>query len=560
MDLKGSIVIKKNRGKMYYVHQYREGNKVVNRSLSENKAYELAFQLEYSKHDNYEEFKNHQFETDVQFGMNLFYLFEKSRNFNKRYCFETIQSFLYDENVYGKVLALYGLRRTGKTTLIFQSLASLSLFDYAKAAYIKISPKDSFRSLTNDLSYLTEHGFQYIFIDEVTLMKDFISLSSTLSDIYGLRAKIILSGTDSLGLMMSKYDELYDRVIFIHTTYISFKEFSEVLNKNSIDEYIEYGGLMSIESKPYQQNQIFSIESVNEYVDSAIAHNIEHSLKYYQDGDHFGALYPLYEKHELTNVINRLIEDSNHRFAISVIEQSFKSHDYGSLKNLVLKHPDPEYQSSLDEVDEKKVISLLMNELSIINKEKQSQKVDEHVLSEIDSYLDLLDLCKEIDVVRIPSFYVEKRKLFIQPGLRYSQAKSLLEILFKQPKVLELPIKIRLFLKEKLLSDIKGRMLEEIVVYQTFQSGIDAFKVMFPIGEIDLVSLDNQKQETSLYEVKYSTETHPRQSVFLHDEEKLSILERAYYPIVKKAVLYRGESKRIDDIDYINVEEYLKSL
>ena len=103
-------------------------------------------------------------------------------------------------------------------------------------------------------------------------------------------------------------------------------------------------------------------------------------------------------------------------------------------------------------------------------------------------------------------------------------------------------------------------MLEEIVVYQTLQSGIDAFKVMFPIGEIDLVSLDSQKQETSLYEVKYSTETHPRQSVFLNDEEKLSILERAYYPIAKKAVLYRGESKHIDDIDYINVEEYLKSL
>ena len=90
MDLKGSIVIKTNRGKMYYIHQYREGNKVVNRSLSENKAYELAFQLEYSKHDNYEEFKNHKFETDVQFGMNLFYLFEKSRNFNKRYCFKNI--------------------------------------------------------------------------------------------------------------------------------------------------------------------------------------------------------------------------------------------------------------------------------------------------------------------------------------------------------------------------------------------------------------------------------------------------------------------------------------
>ena len=48
-----------------------------------------------------------------------------------------------------------------------------------------------------------------IFIDEVTLMDDFIEGAALLSDIYAASGmKIVLSGTDSLGFWISKSNQL----------------------------------------------------------------------------------------------------------------------------------------------------------------------------------------------------------------------------------------------------------------------------------------------------------------------------------------------------------------
>ena len=72
-------------------------------------------------------------------------------------------------------------------------------------------------------------------------------------------------------------------------------------------------------------NLIFGTkQSTDEYVNTAIARNIQHSLKNYQYEDHFRNLYELYEKHELTNVINRIVEDMNHRFTIDVLTRDFR--------------------------------------------------------------------------------------------------------------------------------------------------------------------------------------------------------------------------------------------
>ena len=558
--IKGNVSLKKNNGKVYYIHQYRDGKKVINHSIDKEEAFRLSFEINYSKQYDLEELYNHRFSCDVNYGTKLYSLIANYPQYRRRYLFDDINHFLHDSEITGKVLALYGLRRTGKTTLIFQSIIDMELSEFAKTIYIKISNKDNFFSLKEDLDYLTTHGFKYIFIDEVTLLEDFISMASIFSDIFGLRSKIVLSGTDSLGFMITKYHELYDRVIMLHSTYISYKEFSEVLGINSIDKYIEYGGTMSIEGVDYNATKIIDGQHYNEYVDSAIAHNIEHSLKHYEDGSHFFSLFSLYEKGELTNVINRLVEDTNHRFAISVIERSFKSHDYGSLKQLTSKQKEDDVNSSLKDIDEEELINELKEALSIINKEEQKHQIDENVIKEIDEYLDLLDLCKSVDVVNATTFALEKRKVFIQPGLRYAQAKALLEILMNQESVRKLPKRIRVIIEEKLLSDIKGRMLEEIVLYQTSLTNKDTFKLVFPIGEIDMVTLNNEEETTNIYEIKYSRTIDKRQYAHLNEKKYLTLIENAYYPIKDKVVLYQGQTTKKDNISYINAEEYLKSL
>lgn len=110
-----------------------------------------------------------------------------------------------------KVFILYGLRRTGKTTLIRQIILELSESDFNKAAFIQVTSKDSLSDIDEDLRLLEKNGYKYVFLDEMTLMEDFIEGSALFSDIYASSGmKIVLSGTDSLGFAFSKEEQLYD--------------------------------------------------------------------------------------------------------------------------------------------------------------------------------------------------------------------------------------------------------------------------------------------------------------------------------------------------------------
>ena len=558
MEYIGNINKKNINGKVYYYHQYRLEGKMITKVISDNEAYDLSFKICYSKEYDLNDFLNHKFNTDISTGLSLYNLEKPYSGYKHRYCFDNIQDYINREHP-GKVLALYGLRRTGKTTLIFQTLLSLSIKEHSKAAFIRIKRGDTYSELKEDLDYLTTHGFKYIFIYEVTLLDNFIAISSVFSDIYGTRSKVVLSGTDSLGLYIAKYDELFDRAIFVHTTYISFKEFSNVLGVDSIDIYIEYGGTMSLDTNRYNITPL-SDDNYMSYIDSAIANNITHSLKNYKNGDHFSHLYELYEKGELNNVINRVVEDQNHRFAISVIEREFKSNDLGSLKDILSKSTDESISNALKNIDEENIIQTLMNALSIINKEKQTTQITKEVIDEIESYLDILDVVKEVEEVNMVSQSSIRKKVVIQPGIRYSQAKEVLHILLNDEHVKQLPKPIVEVVKEKLLDDIKGRMLEEIVLYQTSLVNPNTFKLIFPVGEYDMVSIDIANKCSSIFEIKHSSTINERQYIHLMDENKISNFEKQYYKVVNKIVLYNGNDFEIADkgIKYLNVSGYLK--
>ena len=94
-----------------------------------------------------------------------------------------------------KVFIIFGLRRTGKTTMIRQILTELSDEEFKKAAFIQGRSKDTLANVDNDLRVLEENGFKYVFIDEVTLLEDFIEGAAIFSDIYASSGmKIVLSG------------------------------------------------------------------------------------------------------------------------------------------------------------------------------------------------------------------------------------------------------------------------------------------------------------------------------------------------------------------------------
>lgn len=130
--------------------------------------------------------------------------------------------------------------------MLRQCLFEMKDTDFNRSVYIKATVHDTMSSLNKDLKLLRELGIKYVFIDEVTLISDFIDSATIRSDIYSaMGMKIILSGTDSLGFWLAVHEELYDRAVIVHTSYIPFSE---------------------------------------------------HSLRCYQNGNHFRNLYDLYEK------------------------------------------------------------------------------------------------------------------------------------------------------------------------------------------------------------------------------------------------------------------------
>ena len=78
-------------------------------------------------------------------------------------------------------------------------------------------------------------------------MGDFVEGAALFSDVFAASdMKIVLSSTDSLGFLFAEDEQLYDRCILLHTTFIPYREFERVLDVHGIDEYIRYGGTMSL--------------------------------------------------------------------------------------------------------------------------------------------------------------------------------------------------------------------------------------------------------------------------------------------------------------------------
>ena len=76
-----------------------------------------------------------------------------------------------------------------------------------------------------------------------------------------------------------------------------------------------------------------------------------------------------------------------------------------------------------------------------------------------------------------------------QPGMRYAQANAIVENLLLDGKFQELSIKERQRILERLLNEIRGRMMEDIVLLETKIANPDkkVFKLQFTVGEFDMV-------------------------------------------------------------------------
>ncbi len=513
------------------------------------------------------------YETSIRTGEALAGMVKQVRKLQKRDCFEQISKYLYSDD-YTRVCAVYGLRRTGKTTMLFQAIADMSEADFDKTAYVKMRTSDRIEHIARDLDRLYEDGFRYVFIDEVTLMEDFIDSAALFSDIYAMMGmRIVLSGTDSLGFWLAEGNELYDRVRMVHTTFIPYREYSRLLCIDSIDEYIRYGGTLRRGETDFDDAKLTDgdasfrdDESTRKYIDTAICKNIQHSLACCEHGNYFRHLFELYEAGELTGAINRIIEDMNHRFVLSVLTKDFKSGDLGNTAKNLLKERDQRKRTGiLYEVDRETITGRLMDILDIRNAEEQTIGITCEHVAEIKQYLIAMDLIIDCPSESgEPGLKPEEHILFTQPGMRYCQAQALVHSLMKDETFLALELGQRTAITERLLEEVRGRMMEEIILLETAKASgrnFDVFKLRFARGEFDMVIFDKKNAACAVYEIKHSRKCVREQARHLADEEKLALTTLRFGKLAGRYVLYLGENLDTEEgIAWRNAEQFLKNL
>ncbi|MBR1707792.1 MAG: AAA family ATPase [Clostridia bacterium] len=579
----GTVVYKMINGKKQPYLQWRQNNKTVSKYIKIQDREKILAEAELRKQltEELKQLKSSvssmtiatfpSYKTNIVYGDALERLIASVKAFKKRDCYRLLNRYLTRDTA-GRVCILYGLRRTGKTTLLFQAINDLSDEDRKHAVYIKARTADTMSDLSHDIRDLAQQGYQYIFLDEVTLLDDFIDSASLFSDIFAMQGmKIVLSGTDSLGFWFTLTQELYDRAYTIHTTFIPFREYSSLLGIDHIDEYIRYGGTLRAGELAFDDEDALATdaafrddETTRRYIDTAICGNIQHSLLCCKRGNYMRHLWSLYEAGELTSAINRIIESMNHKFLLSTLTAPFKSHDLGSATQLLQKEPDERKRTDvLNRIDRQAITSKLMGILQIQNAETTHIGITNAHITEIKEYLKALDLivdCPRRSMITEPDEYV----LFTQPGMRYCQAQALVHVLINDEEFKSFDQREKDLACDKILEDVRGRMMEDIVLLETVRSlpkNRSAFKLILDRSEFDMVIYTSDENTCEAYEVKHSTQIVSRQYHVLEDEEQCRAVEQQYGKITKKCVIYRGESCLLDNgIEYLNVEEYLKLL
>lgn len=484
--------------------------------------------------------------TKVEYGSALSGYIAFGNKYSKRDCFRQLQEFIASETT-AKICALFGLRRTGKTVLLYQLMAIL---DTDTTAYIKLSRRDDMLDLDHDLMQLMHLGFKTVLIDEITYAKDFASDSNLLADHYAIHGmKIIVAGTDSLGFLLAAKHALYDRIILVHTTYISFNEHTRLLHSD-LDTYVQLGGTLLSEGEVPFNN----IADSTEYMNSAIVRNIQHAFEVLDsDPDFYTFLKKVYYDDQLTNLVNRILDDTKHRFVERILNKQFKSSDIGALAHKVrslIKQEDQGAQNIFD--------FLMNNRETILTQYSECLNIEDGyifsstALVELKNYLLSLDVLSSYRTVE-EDYSEDIQYIFTQPGMQYSQATALVEICESIPDFKKLSVDEAQTVRQFLLNNVLGHILEDIVINHVQRALFDSdvFQFRFDGGEFDMIVLDHSNRTMRIYEIKHSSEAVAAQAKHFCNKDILAQLENHYYPIVEKCVLYMGKT----DIKYVAYDE-----
>ena len=206
-----------------------------------------------------------------------------------------------------------------------------------------------------------------------------------------------------------------------------------------------------------------------------------------------------------------------------------------------------------------------MDILDIRNQREQAVTVTEAHVAEIKEYLRALELIVDCPIETTqPGSEPLEHILFTQPGMRYCQAQALVYALMKDGLFHTLSEREKDLVTNRILDEVRGRMLEDIILLETAKAlgnRCKVFKLQFASGEFDMVIYDRRENCCAAFEIKHSGLAVPEQARHLRDAEKCTLTQRRFGVLVGKYVLYQGKNIDAEDgILYRNAEEFLKML
>ncbi|MBR4745954.1 MAG: AAA family ATPase [Desulfovibrio sp.] len=557
--------------------------------------------------------ENKHFHAEVSFGQSLEGLIKGSANYKEaRSQLDDMKRF-WKEPPRDKVCILYGLRRTGKTTLLLQMAEELRRKDakdgsneFARTAYVLCKPRMTLEDVREDFKALKQCGFKTVLFDEATLPRGFIQDAAFLADIYArIGMRIFMAGTDSLKFLNASKRSLYDRCEMLHTTHIPYREWSRITGlhgPDSVDVYADYGGTFVLsggadrmEFEPEDLRE----KKVTEYLDEAVVKNIEHTLDELGSDSPLTGLQDLQKAGGLKDLINWAVQDDNHSFLLSAVNESFALQDFENMKGRLA------HTFELDGRDAAEIGAMVLDikdALEIRDPKERTMTPDAGLCTAARAFLIDLDLMlmKPVQVYHETSrewVADNAANILAMPAMRRCMAQLLIDGLTEESRFTHIALELREKAASAVMEQVHGRLLEDIAMTEIADALRDArfaslerlrtCQVRFagpedgPVkrdwrsagclpgerlkGEIDIaVFWRRPNPGCALFEVKRSRHIDLREHAkHLTDLEKMEAVRMRFGPPRRKVILYSGPTS-LDHcgtgIDYVSIAEFLESM
>ena len=198
-------------------------------------------------------------------------------------------------------------------------------------------------------------------------------------------------------------------------------------------------------------------------------------------------------------------------------------------------------------------------------RKEQADGLTKAHLAQIKEALVALDLVVECpaETTRPGTEPIEK-VIFTQPGMRYCQVQMLVQDLVNGERFAALSQVEKRELGERILMEVRGRMLEEMVLMETekaLSGRYQVFKMQLATGEFDMVVYDTEENNCTLCEVRGTNGAARNRFRRVPDAEKYRQIERRFGSIRQRIMLCRDpQIMGNDSSKYCRIEDYLRGL